>query len=127
MVIASGWGRAGKSSSLAQLLSAHDGPQTHRPLRQLTLRLHLQISRDTWGREYSVKFTNLNKEIKALGIIHEDLRRDNVHWSEELGRALIIYFHRSTLKCRPTLQRPGAAKRRLCRAETGDAKLVRVS
>ncbi|CAG8293549.1 unnamed protein product, partial [Penicillium salamii] len=31
-----------------------------------------------------------NKEIKALGIVHEDLRRENVLWSEELGRALII-------------------------------------
>ncbi|KAJ6126228.1 hypothetical protein N7471_010721 [Penicillium samsonianum] len=68
-----------------------------------------------------------NKEIKALGIIHEDLRRDNVLWSEELGRALIIDFHRSTLRCRPAKQRPGAAKRRLCRAEAGDAKRLRVS
>ncbi|KAJ9480944.1 hypothetical protein VN97_g12570 [Penicillium thymicola] len=68
-----------------------------------------------------------NKEIKALGIIHEDLRRDNVLWSEELGRALIIDFHRSTLKCRPALQRPGAAKRRLCRTEAGDVKRLRVS
>lgn len=41
-----------------------------------------------------------NKEIKALGIIHEDLRCENVLWNEELGRALIIDFHRSTLKCR---------------------------
>ena len=38
-----------KSSCLAQLLSAHDGPQTDRPLRQLKLRLHLQITHDTWG------------------------------------------------------------------------------
>ena len=44
-----------------------------------------------------------NREIKALGIIHEDLRRDNILWNEELGRALIIDFHRSTLKSRPTL------------------------
>lgn len=68
-----------------------------------------------------------NKEIKALGIIHEDLRRDNVLWSEELGRALIIDFHRSTLRCRPAKKRPGSAKRRLCRVETGDAKYLRVS
>ncbi|KAJ5993179.1 hypothetical protein N7451_008903 [Penicillium sp. IBT 35674x] len=67
-----------------------------------------------------------NKEIKALGIIHEDLRRDNVLWSEELGRALIIDFHRSTLRCRPAEQRPGAAKRRLCQAEAADVKRVRV-
>ncbi|CAG7993032.1 unnamed protein product [Penicillium nalgiovense] len=68
-----------------------------------------------------------NKEIKALGIIHEDLRRDNVLWSEELGRALIIDFHGSTLKFRPTLQRPGAAKRRLFRTEADDIKRLRVS
>ncbi|KAJ5267404.1 hypothetical protein N7478_010212 [Penicillium angulare] len=68
-----------------------------------------------------------NKEIKALGIIHEDLRLDNVLWSEELGRALIIDFHRSTLRCRPAKHRPGAAKRRLCQAEAADAKRVRVS
>lgn len=68
-----------------------------------------------------------NKEIKALGIIHEDLRCDNVLWNEELGRALIIDFHRSTLKCRPSLQRPRSAKRRLCYAETDDVKRARVS
>lgn len=68
-----------------------------------------------------------NKEIKALGVIHEDLRQDNVLWSEELGRALIIDFHRSALNYRPTLQRPGAAKRRLCGAEAGDTKRLRVS
>ncbi|CAG8107674.1 unnamed protein product [Penicillium nalgiovense] len=68
-----------------------------------------------------------NREIEALGIIHEDLRRENVLWSEELGRALIIDFHRSTLRCRPAKQRRGAAKRRLCRVEAGDAKRLRVS
>ena len=70
-----------------------------------------------------------NKEIRALGITHDDLRRDNVLWSEELGRALIIDFHRSTLKCRPALQRSGAAKRRrrLCQTEAGDAKRFRIS
>ncbi|KAB8071295.1 hypothetical protein BDV29DRAFT_159594 [Aspergillus leporis] len=68
-----------------------------------------------------------NKEITALGIIHKDLRRDNVLWNEELGRALIIDFHRSTLKSRPTLQRPRAIKRRLCQPEIGDAKRVRVT
>ncbi|KAJ5200494.1 hypothetical protein N7491_008700 [Penicillium cf. griseofulvum] len=49
-------------------------------------------------------------EIKALGVIHKDLRRDNILWNEELGRALIIEFHRSTLESRPTLQRPRAVK-----------------
>ncbi|KXL49182.1 hypothetical protein M433DRAFT_151893 [Acidomyces richmondensis BFW] len=68
-----------------------------------------------------------NKEIRALGIIHEDLRRDNVLWNEELGRAMIIDFHRSTLKCRPTLQRPRASKRRLRQPEIVDAKGLRVT
>ncbi|KAJ5161021.1 hypothetical protein N7492_006413 [Penicillium capsulatum] len=68
-----------------------------------------------------------NKEVRALGIIHGDLRRDNALWCEELGRALIIDFHRSTLRCRPVRQRSGAAKRRLCQAETADAKRVRVT
>ncbi|CRL23520.1 unnamed protein product [Penicillium camemberti] len=67
-----------------------------------------------------------NKEIKALGIIHEDLRHDNILWNEELGRALSIDFHRSTLKCRPTLQRSRAVKRHLCQPETGDPKRLRV-
>jgi serine/threonine protein kinase len=68
-----------------------------------------------------------NKEIEALGIIHKDLRRDNVLWNEELGRALIIDFHRSTLKYRPTLQPPRALKRRLFQPETGDSKRLRVT
>lgn len=46
-----------------------------------------------------------NKEVKALGIIHEDLRPEMVDWCEELGQALIIDFHRSTLRYRPAKQR----------------------
>jgi hypothetical protein len=67
-----------------------------------------------------------NREIKALGIIHED-RRDNILWNEELGRALVIDFHRSTLKSRRTLQRPRAVKRRLSQPEIGDPKRLRVT
>ncbi|KAJ5608657.1 hypothetical protein N7528_009224 [Penicillium herquei] len=68
-----------------------------------------------------------NKEIRALGIIHEDLRRDNVLWNEELGRAMIIDFHRSTLKRRPTLQRPRSSKRRLQQPESVESKRLRVT
>ncbi|THC89327.1 hypothetical protein EYZ11_011230 [Aspergillus tanneri] len=67
-----------------------------------------------------------NKEIKALGIVHEDIRRDNILWNEELGRALIIDFHRSALKSQPILQQQRTAKRRLCRVEPGDVKRLRV-
>ncbi|CAG8057974.1 unnamed protein product, partial [Penicillium nalgiovense] len=68
-----------------------------------------------------------NKEIKSLGIIHDDLRQENVLWNEELGRALIIDFHRSTLRCRPSKPRRGAAKRRPRQVGTRDAKRLRVS
>ncbi|KAL4872560.1 hypothetical protein BDV12DRAFT_133885 [Aspergillus spectabilis] len=64
-----------------------------------------------------------NKEIKALGIIHEDLRRDNILWNKELGRALIIDFHRSALKSHRIPQRQQTAKRRLCQVEPGDKRL----
>jgi hypothetical protein len=68
-----------------------------------------------------------NNEIRALGVIHEDLRHDNVLWNEELGRAMIIDVRRSTLKCRPALQRPRASKRRLCQPEIVDANRFRVT
>lgn len=69
-----------------------------------------------------------DKEIRALGIIHEDLRRDNVLWNKELGRALIIDFHRFSLKCRPNLKlkRSRTAKRQLYQTESGDVKRLRV-
>ncbi|KAL4924650.1 uncharacterized protein BDV17DRAFT_208325 [Aspergillus undulatus] len=67
-----------------------------------------------------------NKEIKALGIIHEDLRRDNILWNKELGRALIIDFHRSALRSQPILRRQQTAKRQLCRVKSGDVKRLRV-
>jgi hypothetical protein len=65
-----------------------------------------------------------NKDIEALGIVHEDLRLENVLWNEELGRALIIDFHRSTLRYRPFSKRP-RAKQQL-RTDSGDAKRLRV-
>lgn len=66
------------------------------------------------------------KEIKALGIIHKDLRRDNILWNEELGRALIIDFHRSALRSQPILQTQKTAKRRPCGVESGGVKHLRV-
>lgn len=67
-----------------------------------------------------------NKEIKALGIIHKDLRGDNILWNKELRRVLIINFHHSTLKCLPTSKRPQTAKRQLCWAEPRDVKRLQV-
>ncbi|KAJ5517297.1 hypothetical protein N7527_008857 [Penicillium freii] len=53
-------------------------------------------------------------------------KRENVLWNEELGRALIIDFHRSTLECRPTLQQSRAVKRQLYQPETGDPKRLHI-
>lgn len=75
-------------------------------------RLHREIQRS-------------RKEIHSLGILHQDLRPDNILWNDELGRALIIDFHRSTLDCRPTLKRSRPAKRPLCR-KSPDVKRLRV-
>ncbi|KAL5000502.1 hypothetical protein BDV10DRAFT_162155 [Aspergillus recurvatus] len=89
-----------------------------------------------WGGESTAKMElepwlhqeihRSNKEIKALGIIHEDLRRDNILWNKELGRALIIDFHRSALKSQPISQRQRTAKRQLCQVEPEDTKRLRV-
>lgn len=67
------------------------------------------------------------KEIKSLGIVHEDLRRDNILWNEELGRALMIDFHRFTLRFRPNRLRLQATKRRQCGTETEPMKRLRLS
>jgi hypothetical protein len=67
------------------------------------------------------------KEIRALGVRHEDLKQDNVLWSGELKRVLVVDFHRCTLKCRSAKERRGVPKRGLSRVETGDAKRPRVS
>jgi serine/threonine protein kinase len=73
-----------------------------------------------WGGESTAKMElapwlrqeirKSNKEIKALGIVHKDLRRDNILWNKELGRALIIDFHRSALRSQPILQTQQTAK-----------------
>ncbi|KAJ5420097.1 hypothetical protein N7465_002616 [Penicillium sp. CMV-2018d] len=65
------------------------------------------------------------KEIKALGIVHDDLRYDNILWNKELGRALIIDFHRATLRTRP-LKRSRPEKRKLSRRESGGVKRLRL-
>ena len=67
-----------------------------------------------------------NKEIKALGIIHEDLWRDNILWNKELGRAMIIDFHRSALQPKPISQQQRTAKRQPFQIEPGNAKCLRI-
>ncbi|CAG7936306.1 unnamed protein product [Penicillium salamii] len=68
------------------------------------------------------------KEIKALGIVHGDLRFDNVLWNNELGRALIIDFHRYTLnkKLKATRARAKRLPVTPARVTSGDGKRRRV-
>ncbi|KAJ5159176.1 uncharacterized protein N7500_008827 [Penicillium coprophilum] len=63
------------------------------------------------------------KEIEALGVIHDDLRYDNILWNKELGRALIIDFHRATLNTRPLKSRE---KRKLPRSKSRGVKRLRL-
>ncbi|KAF4240498.1 hypothetical protein CNMCM8980_001147 [Aspergillus fumigatiaffinis] len=65
-------------------------------------------------------------EIRALGVVHQDLRPDNILWNSELGRALIIDFHRSTLDRRPAGKRVTGIKRSLFSSEARDSKRLRV-
>lgn len=89
-----------------------------------------------WGGE-RVGHTTLNdtiqraisrsvKEIRSLGVFHQDLHPDNVLWNAELKRALIIDFHRCTLNRRPMHKRPRSLKRLQCRTEERESKRARV-
>ncbi|KAK2748514.1 hypothetical protein FQN57_000647 [Myotisia sp. PD_48] len=64
------------------LLMGWGGKSTTQMERDQTLRKQIEKSK---------------REILALGVIHEDFRPDNILWNAELGRALIIDFHRSRL------------------------------
>ncbi|QQK45658.1 Protein kinase-like domain [Penicillium digitatum] len=58
------------------------------------------------------EFKRSNKEIRALGVRHLDPWPNNILWNAELGRALIIDFHRCELDRRPAAERTSSLKRR---------------
>ena len=60
------------------------------------------------------------KEIRSLGVVHGDFRFENILWNAELGRALIIDFHRSKLD-------PGGMKRSSCGKQGSAVKRLRVA
>lgn len=87
-----------------------------------------------WGGE-SVGHITLNetieramsrsaKEIRSLGVLHQDLRPENILWNAELNRALIIDFHRCTMDRRPMHKLPG--KRLRCGLRERESKRLRV-
>lgn len=66
------------------------------------------------------------REIRRFGVVHQDLRPDNILWNAELGRALIIDFQLCTLDRRLLHKHPGALKRLRCGSEERHSKRVRV-
>ena len=68
-----------------------------------------------WGGKAMSQMENLEvfsheilrsaKEIRSWGVLHQDLRLDNILWNAELGRALIIDFHYCKLDPQPTKKR----------------------
>ncbi|KAL3497104.1 hypothetical protein BJX62DRAFT_3184 [Aspergillus germanicus] len=63
------------------------------------------------------------KEINSLGVLHQDLRQENILWNAELNRALIIDFPRCSLVHRPMA---GSLKRIRCAPKERKSKRVRV-
>ena len=68
-------------------------------------------------RELNREISKSIKKIRSLGVLHEDLRPDNILWNAELRRALIIDFHWAKLDRRPKRKRMPS-----CGAETRPLK-----
>ncbi|KAF7589586.1 hypothetical protein BBP40_004046 [Aspergillus hancockii] len=66
------------------------------------------------------------KKIRSLGVLHQDLRPDNLLWNAELGRVLIIDFHRSELDTRPAKKRMRLREQLSCGVEEHGRKRLRV-
>ena len=66
------------------------------------------------------------KIIRSLGVIHQDLRPENILWNTELNRALIIDFHRCSLDHGLIRQRPKVIKRQSCGVGEQELKRARV-
>ncbi|KAF5859880.1 hypothetical protein ETB97_002239 [Aspergillus alliaceus] len=88
-----------------------------------------------WGGEPISKINHIKairheilrsqKKIRSLGVLHQDLRPDNLLWNAELGRVLIIDFHRSELDVRPTKKGMRLREQLSCGAEEHRRKRLR--
>ncbi|KAL4779193.1 hypothetical protein BJX76DRAFT_98437 [Aspergillus varians] len=77
--------------------------------------------------EYRCEITRSEKEIRSLGVLHRDLRPENMLWNAELGRVQIIDFHRSELDPRPTRKRRRLPEKLSLEAKARNLKRLRVA
>jgi hypothetical protein len=66
------------------------------------------------------------RDIRALGVMHRDLRYENVLWNAEVGRALIIDFHKVELVPRSKEKQAGSLKRRSHKTQDHESKRLQV-
>ncbi|KAB8213601.1 hypothetical protein BDV33DRAFT_196808 [Aspergillus novoparasiticus] len=66
------------------------------------------------------------KKICSLGVLHQDVRSDNMLWNAELERVLIIDFHRSHLDSRPMKKRMRLREQHSYGAEGHGRKRLRI-
>ncbi|KZF24821.1 hypothetical protein L228DRAFT_243546 [Xylona heveae TC161] len=78
------------------------------------------------SRALTRELSRSRKEIRNLGVVHQDLRPDNILWNSELERILIIDFHRSELDLRLMKKPVGSLKRSLCNTQEQKVKRLRV-
>ncbi|KAI2786805.1 hypothetical protein POX_g09199 [Penicillium oxalicum] len=69
------------------------------------------VGRTGLDRTVQHAISQSEKEIRRLGVVHHDLRQDNILWNAELRRALIIDFDWCTFHSRLQRRRSGASKR----------------
>ncbi|KAB8240142.1 hypothetical protein BDV35DRAFT_398918 [Aspergillus flavus] len=83
------------------------------------------ISKIQHDEVFRHEISRSKKEIHSLGILHLDLRPDNILWNAELDRILIIDFHRSELDSRPIKKRLRLPEKLPCGAGTRARKRLR--
>jgi Lipopolysaccharide kinase (Kdo/WaaP) family len=67
------------------------------------------------------------KQIRKLGVVHEDLRLQNMLWNNERGRVMVIDFHRSQIHLQLMQERVQSLKRSRAVHEARYSKRRRVS
>jgi serine/threonine protein kinase len=83
------------------------------------------MSKIQYGEAFRQEISRSNEEVRSLGVLHQDLRLDNILWNTELKRALIIDFHRSQLVRRRMKKRMRLPEQLSCGTEAHERKRLR--